>query len=124
MSNREETLQKIQAARQSGHRVEMISVYTPPQTALERAMNRAKETRRFPNPTHFRRSHVHFAKFFPDFVDEFERVLLFFNGNSDDFSGSSSSPVLIARKEGVDAPLRVSHDRFVQDFLEQGGIEK
>lgn len=124
MSNRDETLQKIQAARQRGHRIEMISVYTPPQTALERAMSRARETRRFPNPSHFHRSHVQFAKFFPDFVDEFERVLLFFNGNSEDFSGNFESPILIARKEGVDAPLRVSHDRFVRDFLEQGGIEK
>lgn len=66
MSNREDTLQKIHSARQCGHRVEMISVYTPPQTALQRAMKRAKETRRFPNPNHFHRSHVQFAKFFPE----------------------------------------------------------
>jgi len=120
MSNREETLRKIHAARRGGHRVEVISVYTPPQTALERAMKRAHETRRFPNPNHFHRSHGHFAKFFPDYVDEADKVLLFFNGNSGEFSESLKPPFLIALKDGVDAPLRVSQDRIVQDFLEQG----
>lgn len=53
-------------------------------------------------------------------MDEVEKVLLFFNGNAEDFSGNLSSPMLIARKDGLDATLKVSQDRLVQDFLEHG----
>jgi hypothetical protein len=94
MSNEAETRRKIEMAAEKGYELSMIAVLTPEPVAIKQAMERAFDTRRFPNPVALPESHGNFRKAFSGYLPHFQDVLVF--GKVDE----SELPMLIGKKSG------------------------
>jgi len=79
MSDPAATCQKITAAKGQGYRLVFVGVACPIEAAVQRAMHRARLTRRFAHPSHLENSHRNFARAFETYFDLFEEVMLFWN---------------------------------------------
>lgn len=119
MSNREESIRKIAAARAAGYRVQLIAVWTPPERAIPRAMRRARETRRFAHPDHLVPSAKKFAQYFPEYCDLCDTVQVYWNGD-DARTGPEAQPLLIAEKPAIEFELASFHDALLETLLEFG----
>jgi predicted ABC-type ATPase len=77
MSNKAETTARIALARDNGYTLTMIAVLTPLEIAIQQAMNRAQQSRRFPHPNALPNSHSGFREAFHDYVPLFDAVTVF-----------------------------------------------
>jgi hypothetical protein len=85
MGYKEETMARIDLAKKHGYFLTMIAVLTPQEKALEFAMSRAKESRRFPRDGSFMRSHSAFMGVFREYFQHFDEIMVFANlGDFDD----------------------------------------
>lgn len=107
MSDMEASLYRVRMARSQGYRLLLVAVACPLETAIGKAMGRARITRRFAHPDHLVISHRNFAAAFDIYFNEFDDVMLFWNPW---FPGQSAAqPLLIAKKDPSDNSL-VSYD--------------
>lgn len=79
MSDRAETMKRIQQARSRDYELTMMAVLTPVELATRQAMLRARLTRRFPNAEALPKSHLGFRKALMDYVPLFDEVTVFAN---------------------------------------------
>lgn len=83
MSDKVETLARIDLARSAGFKLTMVAVLTDLETAIRLAMYRAKMTRRFPNPDALPKSNVLFKQHLMEYVSLFDEVIIFVNPGVD-----------------------------------------
>ena len=112
MSNKIETMDRVKMAEQSGYELTMIAVLTPQKIALERAMHRAKLSRRFPHPEMLPKSHVGFREAFTDYIPHFDEVIVFASGDSQDHT-----PVVIGQKQGKQNALVPVAEGMIENAL-------
>jgi predicted ABC-type ATPase len=103
MSNKENTLKKIESAGKAGYRLVLIAVLTQTEVAVRRAMERAKKTRRFAPPKYLHDSHTSFATHLGDYVDRMDEVLIIENSRNSQDGG----PHLLAQKMPGEKALKV-----------------
>ncbi|NBV25237.1 MAG: hypothetical protein EBS05_25390 [Proteobacteria bacterium] len=96
MSDRDETMKRIQQARSRDYELAMIAVLTPVELATRQAMKRAKETRRFPNAEALPKSHLGFRKTLMDYVPLFDEVTVFAN-----LTGEGDIPIVAEKASGA-----------------------
>jgi hypothetical protein len=77
MSNRVETLARLEQLKTAGYTLKLVAVFTPLAKAIAQAMMRAKETRRFPHPTALPQSHRDFCANFLSYLDFFSEISIF-----------------------------------------------
>lgn len=118
MSDITKTMEKIIAAKEKGYALELVAVGSSIESAISRAMVRAKVTRRFAHPAHFKSSHCRFARGFPEYFPHFSKIMLFWNewvpGNV------SADPKLIAQKRVGDNFLEYYADDSLSRFQALG----
>ncbi len=102
MSNKAETLDKIDLAKRSGYELTMIAVLTPLTQAIAQAMGRAKKFRRFPHFEALPKSHSGFRQAFQEYVDKFDGIIVFAND-----ARINHIPVAIAEKKSNQSALVV-----------------
>jgi hypothetical protein len=100
MSNREETLRRIGDAQAAGYELTMVAVLAPLKVATRQAMERALESRRFPNLNALPESNRAFKLAFPEYVPEFDEVIVFARNHN-----LGEDPVQVAVKSGKENPL-------------------
>ena len=106
MSDRAESSKRIIRASSARYLLTLVAVYTTPEKAVIRAMERAQETRRFAHPDHFHPSAQNFWKNFAEYVPEFDKVFVI--DNSEDWiRGSPTEPIIIAEKHRKEDLLNV-----------------
>lgn len=103
MSNKEKTLKKIAHARKAGYRLALMAVLTQTETAVRRAMERARKTRRFAPPSYLHDSHASFAGHLLDYVELMDEVMIIENSRENQDGG----PHLLAQKEVGQKVLKV-----------------
>jgi predicted ABC-type ATPase len=101
MSNKDETLKRIKAARENGYLLTFIAVFTPLNVAIHQAMDRARETERFPNLVELPKSHTGFRQAFGVYVPLFDTVKVFAR------SAIGVHSVLVAEKNGLNNGLAI-----------------
>jgi len=87
MSNENETIEKLKVAKDHGYTLELVAVKTSTQTAIRRAMSRARESRRFAHPRYLATSATGFQAAFKSYLPYFDLVMCFENDLDD------SSPI-------------------------------
>jgi predicted ABC-type ATPase len=118
MSNKVETMARIERAKEKGYELTMVAVFTPVQIALQRAMRRAEISRRFPNPKALPESHIGFRQNFNDYILCFEEITVFTNEGEE-----PNSCMVIAEKQAGANGLAIydeemfSHALFVPKAL-------
>lgn len=112
MSNKSESMARIEAARAQGYRLKFVAVFAPVERAIVQAMERARKSKRFAHPDFLRKSHQDFAAHFMEYVPHFDEIHVFAN---EDRGTLPPNPVLIASKGEPNRELAI-HDqrRFVQ----------
>ncbi len=100
MSSKEDTLNRIKIATESGYKLTMIAILTPLPQAIKQAMHRAKLSRRFPHPEALPKSHTGFRKTFSDYISYFDEIKIFAND-----SKLGDTPLLIGTKSGKENAL-------------------
>ena len=83
MSDKNETVARIELARAAGYKLTMIAVLTELKTAMRLAMHRARLSRRFPNPTALPNSNLLFKQHIMGYVPLFDEVKIFVNSGID-----------------------------------------
>jgi predicted ABC-type ATPase len=83
MSDKNETVARIETARAAGYKLTMIAVLTDLKTAVRLAMHRAKLSRRFPNPTALPKSNLLFKQHLMDYLPLFDEAKIFVNPGID-----------------------------------------
>jgi predicted ABC-type ATPase len=112
MSNKEQTLEKIEFAKTQGYRVKIIAVLTKLEVAVVRAMERAKQTRRFAPPKYLEDSHRSFWKHLPDYMTLVDEGLIL--ENSGDMK--DGGPRMLGRKEAGDNIFKIIDETTYQDY--------
>lgn len=85
MSEKAQTMEKIEQAQEQGYRLTMIAVLTPVSIAIQQAMRRAMLSRRFPSKIALPASHDGFRKAMLEYMPHFDCVTVFANRvNGDD----------------------------------------
>jgi predicted ABC-type ATPase len=115
LSNFPESMKRIQHARAQGYRLHLVGVSSPIETAIARAMHRARNNRRFAHPAHLIDSHQKFARVFDQYFDVFDSVQLFWNPWIP--GGADQEPLLIAEKETGKNSLAVYGEEEFSQFL-------
>ncbi len=110
MSNKEGTLKKIEYARQCGYRLALIGVLTETPVAVQRAMGRAKKTRRFAPPKYLHESHASFASHLETYIELMDEVLVVENSRETKDGG----PHLLAQKKPGEKAVKV-FDQTIYD---------
>lgn len=103
MSNKESIFKKIEFAQKNGYRMALLAVLTVLETAIPRAMHRARETRRFAPPKHLEASHRAFWSNLGDYVETFDEALVLENSKEQKEGG----PRLLARKEAGEINVKI-----------------
>ena len=93
MSDAADTLAKMRHAKEHNYELSLIGVLTPLEVAIRQAMNRAKDSRRFPHPEALPKSHAGFRKALNEYIPFFDEVMVF------------------ARLEGVAEPVVVAEKK-------------
>jgi predicted ABC-type ATPase len=83
MSNESDTLDRIHLAKHSGYELTLVAILTPLEVSIRLAMNRAKISRRFPNPDALPKSNVLFKQYLMKYVPFFDTVFVFVNTGTD-----------------------------------------
>lgn len=111
MSDEIETIDRIKLAHANDYELSMIAIFTPIEIAIKQAMQRAKQSRRFPHPEALPRSHHGFRKAFLGYVPHFRNITVFAKvGNPDDV------PVVVAeKKDGKE--LAIYNDELLKESL-------
>lgn len=120
MSDREATTNKILAAQGKGYHLEMVAVISNLKNASFRAMNRAKEIRRFAHPDFLPESHRGFARNFIGYLDYFQEVRVFHNIQG--MAQPKAQPLQIGVKGANDNHLAVSDMDALNTFLALGQL--
>lgn len=94
LSNQADSMQKISEAVRNGYKVSLFAVVAPLQVAIRQAMDRAKDTKRFPHPEFLPKSHLDFKTVFTSYVPHFNEIKVFANEGK-----MGNLPVLIAEKK-------------------------
>ncbi len=79
MSSHGETMQRIDLAKRHGYELTMVAILTPLDKAIRQAMERAKQSRRFPHFKALPESHSGFIEHLRGYFDYFDTVLVFAN---------------------------------------------
>jgi len=103
-------LKKIEYARQCGYRLALIGVLTETPVAVQRAMGRAKRTRRFAPPKYLHDSHTSFASHLETYIELMDEVLVVENSRETKDGG----PHLLAQKKPGEKALKV-FDQTIYD---------
>lgn len=103
MSDKEKTFKKIAFARKNGYRIVLLAVLTRLEIAIPRAMQRAKETRRFAPPKYLESSHMAFWTHLPDYSKAFDEVLVLENSREQKDGG----PSLLAMKTEGEINMKI-----------------
>lgn len=103
MSDEQASLRRVRAARGKGYRLILVAVGSPIEAAIGKAMERARQTRRFAHPAYLADSHRKFARAFDSYFDEFDEVFLFWNPWCPGMR--AAQPSLIAEKDTGDNSL-------------------
>ncbi len=103
MSDKVATFKKIEFARKRGYRIVLLAVLTRLEIAIPRAMQRAKETRRFAPPKYLEPSHRAFWSNLPDYMEAFDEALVLENSKEKEHGG----PSLLARKSGAEKVAKI-----------------
>ncbi|MGD1088176.1 MAG: zeta toxin family protein [Verrucomicrobiota bacterium] len=101
MSNKDETLKKINLAKNNQYELTMIAVLTPLKVAIRQGMKRALLSRRFPHPEALPKSHIGFRESFNDYVEHFDEIFVFAN------MGDGGDTEVIAQKTSDEISLAV-----------------
>lgn len=112
MSNREETIQRIHAAEAAGYELTMVAVLTPLKLAIRQAMQRARNTRRFPNAHALPESNRAFKAAFREYLPLFDEVIAFAR-----MEELGENPVVVATKSGRLNELAVDDDELLGSAL-------
>lgn len=112
MSNKDETLARVTIAEQSGYELTMVAVLAPMKIALNRAMHRAKLSRRFPHPEALPKSHTGFRQAFTEYVPHFDEVIVFASEDNPDHT-----PTVIGHKQGKQNALVPVAGGLLEDAL-------
>jgi len=112
MSARDETMTRIQLARDARYTLTMVAVLTPFEVAVRQAMHRAKISRRFPHPDALPLSHRGFRESFNAFHPLFDHVYVFENPGE----GLENCSV-IAEKHGLTNGLEIYDDALLSSAL-------
>ncbi len=115
LSNLESGLARFAAAREHGYKTTLIACYTPPQIAIERAMKRAKDSGRFPNPQFIESSHKMFASNFLQYVDCADFVKLI--DNTDDVNERDDAAKITAEKLDTNDYLLIHDEDSFNEFI-------
>ena len=94
MSNRDDSLAKIEAAKAAGYRIGLIAVQTDVEVAIQRAMTRAKLVQRFAHPNFLEGSHRLFRQNFEDYWALADSGFLIENSRDEALGG----PILLRQK--------------------------
>lgn len=62
LSNKDESMRRILKAKDRGYKTVLVAVFSPLELAIERAMSRARQIRRFAHPDFLPKSHSDFAR--------------------------------------------------------------
>jgi hypothetical protein len=116
MSNRTETVSKIEKLRAAGYTLKMIAVFTPLSTAIRQSMDRAKRTRRFPHPVMLPKSHNDFLNAFLSYLDYFQEIKVFHN-NPLLVGAGLHPPLLLAEKVASDNKLVIYDQRLFESYV-------
>lgn len=103
MSNKVNTMKKIDFALKAGYRLVLIAVLTQTEVAVKRAMERAKRTRRFAPPRYLHESHTSFAAHLKAYIERMDEVLVIENSRENQDGG----PHLLAQKKPGEKALKV-----------------
>lgn len=112
MSNQAETIQRIRMADAAGYELTLVAVLTPLKLAIRQAMQRARNTRRFPNAHALPASNQAFKVAFPEYVPLFDEVIVF--ARMEDLG---DDPVQVASKSGRLNELAVDDDATLGSAL-------
>jgi predicted kinase len=109
MAYKDHTLRRIKLAKKYGYVLTMIAVVTPAEKALQFALTRAKETRRFPRNASFITSHKAFLQVFRDYFEWFDEIKVFANlGEIEDIElvaeKKTGKPLEIANPDVFNSP--------------------
>lgn len=115
LANIESGRARFQAAKEHGYTVTLLGCFAPIPIAIERAMKRAKESGRFPNPKHIADSHKMFSANFLEYVDLADRVLLI--DNTDESHDGEDSAKITAEKLDTDDYLLIHDTRSYNEFI-------
>ncbi len=113
MSNLKPTLKKIRHAQKKGYRVHLHAVLTEIEVAVSRAMQRAKDTRRFPPPAYLRSSHESFHQNLPKFLEVADSVMILENTQDKTDSG----PRLLAHRDLGKKDLTVTDPILLSRYI-------
>jgi predicted ABC-type ATPase len=102
MSDRDDTLKRIEFAKRQGYDIQMIAVLTPLSVAIRQAMGRAYQIKRFPHSTALPQSHVNFRAILEEYIPLFDKVEIFAK-----MGGPDDIPEIIAVKEEGENKLAV-----------------
>jgi hypothetical protein len=75
MSNVEEATKRVKEAKEAGYELTLVAVLTPVAVAIRQAMERARETKRFPNAKALIESNATFKKAFFGYLPDFDEVV-------------------------------------------------
>jgi predicted ABC-type ATPase len=112
MSDKEKTFKKIEFARKNGYRIVLLAVLTRLEIAIPRAMQRAKETRRFAPPKYLESSHRAFWAHLPDYSEAFDEVLVLENSREKKDGG----PSLLAIKTADEINMKIFDRPTYEDY--------
>jgi hypothetical protein len=112
MSDTAGTHARIQQAKSESYEMTMIAILTPVERAAKWAMERARDSRRFPHPEALPRSHVEFRAAFDSYVPLFDEIKLFANEG-----GGPEDCLLIAEKTAGMNELVIHEDAMFSAAL-------
>lgn len=118
MSDLSTALDKIDQCRRAGYELRMVGVLASVRNTVRRAMERARQIRRFAHPEMLPASIRGFARALPTLVDKFDTVQLFDNGILSPHH--VGDPLLIGEKIGLDAELVIRQEAAFREFLKLG----
>lgn len=118
MSDPQPTLEKLTLAKEAGYHTEFIGVFTPLATAIQQAMRRAWELRRFAHPEALPKSHVGFREHWRSYLPFFDRAYIFENQGTPPGESVTNDPRLIAQQFAPKTELAILDEtRFQQAVL-------